>query len=171
MDVSGDLKRAFGAYPKEFILLLWVLCWIAWLDLHPTPSMRRHALVGRDILRMHVSYTIQARYCSFTSCAGSLRHMIPCSGMEQRNDRGAQYRSGFYYINDDQKRLIEASKGDKYPCIARYRRMRMKTTRKENYNERCWCWWLWEVWWIVVLWRSVPSTVPCQTWFKTVMLS
>lgn len=34
----------------------------------------------------------------------------PCSGMGQGNDRGTQYRSGFYYFNDDQKRLIEASK-------------------------------------------------------------
>lgn len=34
----------------------------------------------------------------------------PCSGMGQGNDRGTQYRSGIYYFNDDQKRLIEASK-------------------------------------------------------------
>jgi len=34
----------------------------------------------------------------------------PCSGMGQGNDRGSQYRSGFYYFNEDQKRLIEASK-------------------------------------------------------------
>jgi len=34
----------------------------------------------------------------------------PCSGMGQGNDRGTQYRSGFYYFNEDQKRLIEASK-------------------------------------------------------------
>eukprot|EP00559_Dactyliosolen_fragilissimus_P005331 CAMPEP_0184863086 /NCGR_PEP_ID=MMETSP0580-20130426/9070_1 /TAXON_ID=1118495 /ORGANISM="Dactyliosolen fragilissimus" /LENGTH=344 /DNA_ID=CAMNT_0027361183 /DNA_START=34 /DNA_END=1068 /DNA_ORIENTATION=- len=34
----------------------------------------------------------------------------PCSGMGQGNDRGTQYRSGFYYFDDDQKRLIEASK-------------------------------------------------------------
>jgi len=34
----------------------------------------------------------------------------PCSGMGQGNDRGTQYRSGFYYTNEDQKRLIEASK-------------------------------------------------------------
>mmetsp|Transcript_32752 Transcript_32752/g.49362 ORF Transcript_32752/g.49362 Transcript_32752/m.49362 type:complete len:313 (-) Transcript_32752:54-992(-) len=34
----------------------------------------------------------------------------PCSGMGQGNDRGTQYRSGFYYFNDEQKQLIEASK-------------------------------------------------------------
>lgn len=34
----------------------------------------------------------------------------PTQGMGQGNDRGSQYRSGFYYFNDDQKRLIEASK-------------------------------------------------------------
>merc|ERR1711865_429113 len=28
----------------------------------------------------------------------------------QGNDRGSQYRSGFYYMNQDQKELIEASK-------------------------------------------------------------
>jgi len=35
----------------------------------------------------------------------------PCSGMGQGNDRGSQYRSGFYYFDDEQKQLIEASKG------------------------------------------------------------
>jgi len=34
----------------------------------------------------------------------------PCSGMGQGNDRGSQYRSGFYYFDDEQKQLIEASK-------------------------------------------------------------
>jgi peptide-methionine (S)-S-oxide reductase len=34
----------------------------------------------------------------------------PTSGMGQGNDRGSQYRSGFYYFNDEQKALIEASK-------------------------------------------------------------
>ena len=34
----------------------------------------------------------------------------PTSGMGQGNDRGTQYRSGFYYFDDDQKALIEASK-------------------------------------------------------------
>ncbi|KAH8098013.1 peptide-methionine (S)-S-oxide reductase [Aureococcus anophagefferens] len=31
------------------------------------------------------------------------------AGMGQGNDRGTQYRSGFYYFDDDQKALIEAS--------------------------------------------------------------
>ena len=30
--------------------------------------------------------------------------------MGQGNDRGTQYRSGFYYFDDEQKALIEASK-------------------------------------------------------------
>lgn len=34
----------------------------------------------------------------------------PTSGMGQGNDRGSQYRSGFYYFNDEQKQLIEASR-------------------------------------------------------------
>lgn len=34
----------------------------------------------------------------------------PTSGMGQGNDRGTQYRSGFYWFDDEQKQLIEASK-------------------------------------------------------------
>jgi len=34
----------------------------------------------------------------------------PTSGMRQGNDVGTQYRSGFYYFDDEQKQLIEASK-------------------------------------------------------------
>lgn len=34
----------------------------------------------------------------------------PTQSMGQGNDRGSQYRSGIYYFNEDQKRLIEASK-------------------------------------------------------------
>ena len=33
----------------------------------------------------------------------------PTSGMGQGNDRGTQYRSGFYYFDEEQKQLIEAS--------------------------------------------------------------
>lgn len=33
----------------------------------------------------------------------------PCSGMGQGNDRGSQYRSAFYYHDQNQKSLIEAS--------------------------------------------------------------
>lgn len=33
----------------------------------------------------------------------------PTCGMGQGNDRGTQYRSGFYYYDDEQKQLIEAS--------------------------------------------------------------
>lgn len=33
----------------------------------------------------------------------------PTSGMGQGNDRGTQYRSAFYYFDDEQKQLIEAS--------------------------------------------------------------
>merc|ERR1711966_86722 len=34
----------------------------------------------------------------------------PASGMGQGNDRGSQYRSGFYYLDDEQQQLIVASK-------------------------------------------------------------
>ena len=34
----------------------------------------------------------------------------PTCGMGQGNDRGTQYRSGFYWTDDEQKALIEASK-------------------------------------------------------------
>jgi peptide-methionine (S)-S-oxide reductase len=34
----------------------------------------------------------------------------PTSGMGQGNDRGTQYRSGFYYTNEEQKALILASR-------------------------------------------------------------
>jgi len=34
----------------------------------------------------------------------------PASGMGQGNDRGSQYRSGFYYTDDEQLQLINASK-------------------------------------------------------------
>lgn len=34
----------------------------------------------------------------------------PTSGMGQGNDRGTQYRSGFYWFDEEQKALIEASK-------------------------------------------------------------
>ncbi|KAL7430991.1 hypothetical protein ACHAXH_002618, partial [Discostella pseudostelligera] len=34
----------------------------------------------------------------------------PTQYMGQGNDRGSQYRSGFYYFNEDQKRLLESSK-------------------------------------------------------------
>ena len=34
----------------------------------------------------------------------------PTSGMGQGNDRGTQYRSGFYYYDDEQRQLIQASK-------------------------------------------------------------
>ena len=34
----------------------------------------------------------------------------PTAGMGQGNDRGTQYRSGFYWFDDEQKELIEASK-------------------------------------------------------------
>merc|ERR1719517_107482 len=34
----------------------------------------------------------------------------PTSGMGQGNDRGTQYRSGFYWFDDEQRALIQASK-------------------------------------------------------------
>merc|ERR1719203_2177449 len=34
----------------------------------------------------------------------------PASGMGQGNDRGTQYRSGFYFFDEEQRQLIDASK-------------------------------------------------------------
>jgi len=34
----------------------------------------------------------------------------PTQGMGQGNDRGTQYRSGFYWFDDEQRQLLEASK-------------------------------------------------------------
>lgn len=34
----------------------------------------------------------------------------PTQGMGQGNDRGTQYRSGFYWFDEEQRQLIEASK-------------------------------------------------------------
>ena len=52
---------------------------------------------------------------SLISFADILRWMWeahdPCSGMGQGNDRGTQYRSAFYWFDDEQKALILASKG------------------------------------------------------------
>ncbi len=36
----------------------------------------------------------------------------PTQGMRQGNDNGTQYRSGIYVLNDERKRLVEASKSD-----------------------------------------------------------
>lgn len=34
----------------------------------------------------------------------------PTQGMGQGNDRGTQYRSGFYWVDEEQRQLIQASK-------------------------------------------------------------
>merc|ERR1719197_126769 len=44
----------------------------------------------------------------------------PCSGMGQGNDRGSQYRSGFYWFDDEQKALIEASKAAYEAALAQH---------------------------------------------------
>lgn len=52
----------------------------------------------------------------------------PCSGMGQGNDRGSQYRSGFYYFTDEQRQLIEASKDAYQAALAAAGRDRPITT-------------------------------------------
>ena len=42
----------------------------------------------------------------------------PASGMGQGNDRGTQYRSGFYYFDEEQRQLIEASQGAYQKALA-----------------------------------------------------
>lgn len=43
----------------------------------------------------------------------------PTCGMGQGNDRGTQYRSGFYYFDEEQKQLIEASKAAYQTALGR----------------------------------------------------
>ena len=52
----------------------------------------------------------------------------PCSGMGQGNDRGTQYRSGFYYFDEEQKQLIEASKTAYEGALAKAGKSRPITT-------------------------------------------
>ena len=48
--------------------------------------------------------------------------------MGQGNDRGTQYRSGFYWFDDDQKALIEASKAAYEKALANAGKARAITT-------------------------------------------
>lgn len=52
----------------------------------------------------------------------------PCSGMGQGNDRGSQYRSGFYYFDDEQRQLIEASRAAYQDALLKTGRERPITT-------------------------------------------
>jgi len=52
----------------------------------------------------------------------------PASGMGQGNDRGTQYRSGFYWFDDEQKALIEASKDAYEKALAKAGKGRPITT-------------------------------------------
>ena len=52
----------------------------------------------------------------------------PTAGMGQGNDRGTQYRSGFYWFDDDQKALIEASKAAYEKALANAGKARAITT-------------------------------------------
>lgn len=52
----------------------------------------------------------------------------------QGNDRGTQYRSGFYYFNDDQKRLIEASR-DAYEKALGGRKIATEIAAASDYDQ------------------------------------
>ena len=58
----------------------------------------------------------------------------PTQNMGQGNDRGSQYRSGFYYFNDDQKRLIEASK-DAYEKALGGREIKTEIAAAADYDK------------------------------------
>ena len=62
----------------------------------------------------------------------------PASGMGQGNDRGTQYRSGFYYFDEEQKQLIEASKAAYEKALADAGKTRAITTEiaaSSDYDE------------------------------------
>lgn len=108
------------------------------LDTHQIQPMKKLVVARRDIPKASVWYMILIRSPLSIFCDGSGRYVVrdytavlvlrfygvtqrsprfsllkahdPTSGMGQGNDRGTQYRSGFYYYNDEQKALIEASK-------------------------------------------------------------
>merc|ERR1719390_536241 len=58
----------------------------------------------------------------------------PTSGMGQGNDRGTQYRSGFYYFNDDQEALIKASK-EAYEKALNSRPITTEIAASSNYDQ------------------------------------
>ena len=53
----------------------------------------------------------------------------PTQGMGQGNDRGTQYRSGIYYLDDEQKQLIEASKAAYQQALGQARALRRALRR------------------------------------------
>ena len=59
----------------------------------------------------------------------------PTSGMGQGNDRGSQYRSGFYYFNDEQKQLIEASKAAYEKALGKDRKITTEIAAADDYEK------------------------------------
>jgi peptide-methionine (S)-S-oxide reductase len=59
----------------------------------------------------------------------------PTSGMGQGNDRGTQYRSGFYYYNDEQRQLIEASKAAYEKALGNGRKITTEIAAASDYDQ------------------------------------
>lgn len=59
----------------------------------------------------------------------------PTSGMGQGNDRGTQYRSGFYYFDDEQKALIEASKAAYEKALGGTREITTEIAAASDYDQ------------------------------------
>lgn len=57
----------------------------------------------------------------------------PTQYMGQGNDRGSQYRSGIYYFNDDQRRLIEASRAAYEEALGN-RQIRTEVASSSDYD-------------------------------------
>ena len=58
----------------------------------------------------------------------------PTQHMGQGNDRGSQYRSGIYYFNDDQRRLIECSR-EAYATALGKSRIRTEIAAASDYDK------------------------------------
>jgi len=63
----------------------------------------------------------------------------PTQYMGQGNDRGSQYRSGIYYFNEDQKRLIEAAK-DAYEKALGGREIKTEIAAASDYDKHGGLW-------------------------------
>jgi peptide-methionine (S)-S-oxide reductase len=59
----------------------------------------------------------------------------PTQYMGQGNDRGSQYRSGIYYFNDDQKRLIESSKAAYEAALGGGRTIKTEIAAASDYDK------------------------------------
>lgn len=59
----------------------------------------------------------------------------PASGMGQGNDRGTQYRSGFYWFDDEQKALILASKAAYEAALGGGRKITTECAAASDYDQ------------------------------------